>query len=576
MLSAISLRNFVLIDRMDLEPGEGFTALTGETGAGKSIILDALGVALGEAAERRFIRAGHGQASVTLEFALGADHPVWLDLEDNGMDAERQDVLTLKRVIRANGPARGFINDQPVGTALLKRVGSRLVEIHAQHAAAALLRESVHRELLDQFAGHDGELDACAKAWERLQAMRAAADALRESEADRSSRLAALTAEIEALSDLAPMVGEADALASRRTRLMQAERVSVQLGEIKTALTDGDVVGILGRAARQLDQAARLAGYEDSEAGLEARAAAEAFERGLIEVQEGERALAALAVGAVEDPNALEAAEARLFALRAAARRHGVEPDALPAILDTHMAELAALDGIGADLKQTEEAEREALARWHAAAETLTIGRKAAAKRLENAVAAELKPLKLGRTRFRAAISPLADTRIGPSGANAVTFEIETNPGAGFGPLSKVASGGEMARLSLALKCALAGSGPASVLIFDEADQGVGGAVAAAIGERLARLGRDRQVFAITHSPQVAAAGAGQWSVSKTAPRKGLSRTQVNGLDSQGRTEEIARMLAGLEVTPEARAAAERLLEDTCQASPRQKNRSRR
>lgn len=570
MLCAISLRNFVLIDRLDLEPGTGFTALTGETGAGKSIILDAMGVALGEPAERRFIRAGEAQATVTLAFSLAGDHPVWTQLEEDGVEVERNEVLTLKRVIRESGPARSFVNDQPVGSALLRRIGQDLVEIHAQHAASSLMNVSAHRELLDQFAGHGRELAACAAAWQAFQERREAASALRLSERERASRMAELESEVDALSALAPVAGEAEALAARRAGLMHAERVSGQIEEVAKALLEGDVSGILGRAARQLEQISRLAGFEDSDMGREARGAAEAFERSLIEVQEAERALAALELGALADPGTLEAAETRLFALRAAARRHGVEPDGLPQILTDHEEQLASLQRIGTDLKQAEEAEREARARWHAAAEVLSNGRKAAARRLETAVAAELKPLKLGRTRFRVAIEALDEARYGAAGCDSIRFEVETNAGSGFGPLSKVASGGEMARLSLALKCALVGTGRAGTLVFDEADQGVGGAVAAAIGERLARLGADRQVFAITHSPQVAAAARDQWSVSKSAPRKGAARTEVNGLDTAGRTEEIARMLAGVEVTPEARAAAERLLEETCQAARNQ------
>lgn len=570
MLCAISLRNFVLIDRLDLEPGGGFTALTGETGAGKSIILDAMGVALGAPAERRFIRAGQAQATVTLAFSLSADHPVWTELEDNGVEVGRDEVLTLKRVIRAAGPVRSLVNDQPVGSALLRRIGQGLVEVHAQHASSSLMSVSAHRDLLDQFAGHGRELEACASAWQSFQERREAASALRISEKERTGRMAEVASEVEALSALAPVAGEAEALAARRTCLMHAERVSGHIAEVAQALAEGDVSGILGRATRQLEQISRLAGFEDSDMGREARGAAEAFERSLIEVQEAERALAALELGAVEDPGALEAAEVRLFALRAAARRHGVEPDALPQVLAEHEEQLSALQRIETDLKQAEEAERDALARWHAASEVLSNGRKAAARRLETAVAAELKPLKLGSTRFRVAIEPLEEARSGALGYNSIRFEVETNAGSGFGPLSKVASGGEMARLSLALKCALAGTGRAGTLVFDEADQGVGGAVAAAIGERLARLGADRQVFAITHSPQVAAAARDQWSVSKSAPRKGTARTEVNGLDTAGRTEEIARMLAGLEVTPEARAAAERLLEETCQAARNQ------
>ena len=569
MIIALSIRNLLLVDRLDLEPAEGFTALTGETGAGKSIILDALALALGGQADRGLIRAGEEQASITVAFAVPPGHPVWAQLGEAGLEACPDEALTFKRILKTSGPARAYINDQPVSAGLLAEVSDGLVEIHGQHAASALLRPGMHQVLLDQFAGNERLLEACRTAWTRLVDAREKVEGLAEADTQQAERRESLQADLNRLDDLSPQAGEATRLGAQRARLMQAERVSGQLTEAASALADGEVADILGRAARAMDQITRLAGFEDGEAGAEARAAASALERALIEVQEGERAIAALTSGITEDPEALDNIEARLFALRAAARKHAVEADLLPDLAARLQADLDALDCVGEALAKARAAEREALAAWHGAAEALSTARKAASTRLEKAVLAELKPLKLERTRFRARVDALEDGRGGPTGRDRIAFEVETNAGTGFGRIDKVASGGELARISLALKCALAATGEAGVLIFDEADQGVGGAVAAAIGERFSRLGAARQVFAVTHSPQVAATADTQWAISKTAPKSGLGRTRVNRLDSLQRTEEIARMLAGADITPEARAAARRLLEDTCPARPR-------
>ncbi|MEM1105378.1 MAG: DNA repair protein RecN [Pseudomonadota bacterium] len=572
MLNALSLRNFVLIDRMCLETGAGFTSLTGETGAGKSIILDALGVALGGPAERRFIRAGADEASVTAEFQLPPQHPLWGKLADIGVGQGCDEPLTLRRVLRRTGPARAFVNDEPVATALVRRLAADLVEIHGQNAASALASPAKHLHLLDQFAGHEGALAECASAWREFEAARDVASRLKARRAEEDALIEELSGQVEALEALDPQSGEIEALAAERSRLMQAERVREHVGDVVESLADLDVAGLLGRATRCLEHVAGLPGYEDGAAVL----ARDGFERASIELYEAEHALAGLADMACGDPKALDAAEGRLFALRAAARRHGVDPDALPAVLADARAELESFQSAARELAEAEACEREARARWHGAAERVSQGRTAAARRLERAVKRELPPLKLERARVRVRVEAVPEARFGPSGRDRVEIEVETNPGAGFGPLSKVASGGEMARLSLALTCALAGAGSVGVLIFDEVDHGVGGSVAAAVGERLSRLGGRRQVFAITHSPQVAAAADAQWSVSKSSPRKGGARTRVLGLDRCGRTEEIARMLAGVEVTPEARAAAERLLEDTCHSQTRTRSRSRR
>lgn len=560
MLLSVSIRDFVLISRLDLSPGEGFTALTGETGAGKSIILDAIALALGGPADRGVIRAGAEQASVAAEFDVARDHPVWALLTGQGVAAQAGETLTLKRVVRAQGPARGFINDQPVSASLLAEAGDLLVEIHGQHAASSLMRPSSHRRLLDQFAGNEALLAECAAAWQALDAARAERARLKAEQDTAREAREWLVASVEELERLAPQKGEAERLSEERMRLMQAERIQEAVAEAEEALAKGGSETALGKAARAAERICRLPGFESGEGPLAetARAAAEAIERALIEVREAELAVARLAA-LPEASGDLDAVEARLFALRAAARKYGGEAELLPARLEVLRGRLDLVEAGDAGLKAAEAAESAARARWHGAAHRLTQARMGAAGRLEAAIAAELKPLKLGRATIRVALVPLAEEEAGAAGAERVEFEAETNPGAGFGALRKVASGGELARVSLALKCALAEAGSAGTLIFDEADQGVGGAVAAAIGERFEHLARTRQVFAVTHSPQVAAAADNHWLIEKL-PEAG--ETQLSLLDACGRREEIARMLSGAEITDEARAAAGRLMED--------------
>lgn len=558
MILSFSIRDFVLIDRLDIEPGSGFTALTGETGAGKSIILDALSVAMGHGSDRAMIRAGQDQSTVAVEFSPPVNHPVWAALVESGIDASPDEALTLKRVLRRAGPARAFLNDQPVSAALLSEIGDFLVEIHGQHAASSLMKPSSHRHLLDLFAGNEALLEACASAYGLMAEARAKREELEAEHARAIEQRDWLSEAVDELSALGPREGEAAQLTERRTLLMQSERVTEAVREAETVLDESGVEDALARAARATDRICRLPGFEASEDALPvaARAAAEAVERALIETREAANAIGQLERLIDHDSAELDSAEARLFALRAAGRKHNCDPDLLPDML-VSLSERLDLVEAGEDaLKAARKAEASARADWHQAAGKLSDARKAAASRLEKAIAKELKPLKLGSSVIRVSISPLEEGEGGPSGIDRVEFDAETNPGAGFGPLRKIASGGELARVSLALKCALAEAGSALTLIFDEADQGVGGAVAAAIGERLISLGQSRQVFAITHSPQVAASAAAQWLVEK-----GAGGSRIRGLDDSSRQEEIARMLSGAEVTAEARAAAGRLLE---------------
>lgn len=574
MLIALSIRSFVLIDRLDLEPGDGFTALTGETGAGKSIILDALGLALGGGAERRYVRAGTDRARVVAEFAPPPDHPVWSLLEEADLALDRRETLTLARTVAASGPSRAHVNDQPVSVGLLSRVGSLLVEIHGQHAAAGLLKPSSHRDLLDRYAGNDALRAACADAWTVYCAARDRRARLAEERAEAEAERARLEADLADLEALAPEVGEVALLEAERTGLVHQERICEGLDTARSALDDGDVDAALARAARAAERIRALPGLTEAGGGLAAasEAAAGALERALIEVEEARRALADLGAATGQESGRLDAVERRLHALRTASTRQGVPVEALAQRqLDLRERLDLVVDGDRA-LAEAAAAETAARADWRSAADRLSTARKAAAGRLEQAVAEELAPLRMARTRLRVALTPLDDTESGSRGIDRVAFEVETNPGAGFGPLKQIASGGELARFSLAMACALAEAGGSAVQVFDEADQGVGGAVAAAIGERLARLGTRRQVFAVTHSPQVAAAARGQWRIAKQEAGKGLGRTDVQGLDDRERLEEIARMLSGADVTPEARGAAARLLEVGCR-SPSPSNR---
>ncbi len=573
MITALSISNFVLIDRLNLDASMGFTGLTGETGAGKSIILDALGMLLGLRPAKRFVRSGARQATIIAEFDVCADHHVWQALEALGIGVTCDETLILKRVIPAIGSARSYINGQSLSAASLAEIGRNLIEIHSQHAASDLLKPSYHRDMLDRFAGNGALLEAYSAAWQSLTDARAHREAL-EAKIQRASEdrelLAHMVGELEAL---APVPGEAAQLASERSRRMQSGRIIETVGDALEALERGEADTLLASTAAALERLSVLPGFDqdtDDDLPRALHIAAETFERASIETQEAVEALRALSRVAVRDDKALEAVEARLFALKAAARKYQVEPDDLGAKHEALRSELALIDAGEAGLAAARAKETDAAARWRTKADQLSRARKAAAKRMQRAVMEELVPLKLGGARLQINIAPLPEGQADAKGNDSVMLEVETNPGAGFAPLHKIASGGELARFSLALKCAAAeAGGGVPTLIFDEADQGVGGAVAAAIGERLVRLSHDRQVFAVTHSPQVAAAAQTQWRIEKSNARvskskkssKTLGKTHARVLDAETRLEEIARMLSGSKVTPEARAAASRLLE---------------
>lgn len=558
MLTALSIANIVLIERLDLEFDSGLGVLTGETGAGKSILLDSLGLALGMRADTGLVRQGADRAQVTASFAPPAPGtPLAVLLADNDIALEPGEPLLVRRTLRADGGSRAFLGDQPCSAALLREVGGYLVEIHGQHDDRGLLAPAGHRALLDAYARADtGAVAAAHRAWraaeDKLAAARAALD---EAERDREW-LDHCVAELQAL---APRPGEETELAEARASMQKGERIAGDLATILEAF-DGSDGGpaLLRGAARRLD---RLAGDHP----LLAEALAN-LDRAIIDADEAEAKLHEAARAMEYDPDRLEAAETRLFELRALARKHGVQPDELPRLTLDLAARLDAIEGGGAGLAKLEAAVRDTAAAYTHAATALSNQRTKAAARRDAAVAGELVPLKLDAARFQTLVEPLPAERWGPDGIDRVEFLISTNPGAPFAPLAKIASGGELSRFILALKVALAEEGGADTIIFDEIDRGVGGAVASAIGERLARLakgtagGAGKQLLAVTHSPQVAAKGAAHFLIAKSSEGT-VTRTGVRALDDAGRREEIARMLSGAEVTEEARAQAERLLE---------------
>lgn len=563
MLTVLSIRDFVLVRALDLDLGAGFTALTGETGAGKSILLQALGFALGGRAKSDVVRSGASDASVIAVFEAAPDHPVRALLAQKGLSAPAGEPLVFRRTAKRGGSARGFLNDQPVSAGFLAEAGGLLADIHGQHEGVGLLDVAKHRQLLDAQAGCGALLTEVAQAWSQW---RCAAEARTALDA-RLSRAAAertwLSHALEELDALDPEAGESARLALSRAAMQSSERVAEAIGGAAAQLTKANVETAIANASRALSRTLGLPGLTGEGAGsdlsLRVRAAIEALERALIEAGEARSLLDRAAEACDFSPAALEASETRLFALRAAARKHDVDPDQLAGLRQRMRAQLDEIEQSDSALAAAEAAERAARTAYLAAAARLTARREAAARKLAKSVMAELAVLKLEKARFRAAVTPKPEAEAGPSGLDEIGFEIETVAGAGFAPLARIASGGELARISLALAVCLAGASPVGTMVFDEADVGVGGAVAAAIGERLARLGVDRQVLAITHSPQVAAAAARQWRIARSEAQGGPSAS-IDRLAPKERREEIARMLSGAKVTREARAAADRLL----------------
>ena len=551
MLTALSIRDVVLIETLDLEFGPGLGVLTGETGAGKSILLDSLGLALGARADSGLVRNGQAQAVVSVSFDVPEGHPVHSLLDEGGIHVEPGEPVTIRRIVKADGGSRALVNDQAVSVGLLRDLGGLLVEIHGQHDDRGLLNARGHRALLDIYGGIDTRVaEAAYRGWREAEEKLAAAQAdLHHAERDREY----LEHAVAELTALAPQAGEEEELASMRANMQKGARLAEDIAAA-AALLEGSEGGLaqLRQAARRLD---RIADEHDKLA--EALAA---IDRAVIEASEAEDRLSEAADAMAYDPARLEEAEARLFDLRAMARKHRVECDALPALAEEMAAKLGAIQAGGEGLAVLERQVAEHRGAYEDAAAELSRLRTEAAARLDAAVAAELAPLKLDAAKFRTVIEKLAEGQWSARGKDRVEFEIATNPGAPFAPLAKIASGGELSRFILALKVALAERGGVATMIFDEIDRGVGGAVASAIGERLHRLAQGAQVLVVTHSPQVAARGGQHYFIEKSHDGT-VTRTGVQALDSARRREEIARMLSGAEVTDEARAQARRLLE---------------
>jgi DNA repair protein RecN (Recombination protein N) len=551
MLLALTIRDVVLIDRLSLAFRPGLCVLTGETGAGKSILLDALGLALGRRADAGLVRPGAEQSVVTAEFAVMRDHPAAAVLDAAGIAVDLSGAIVVRRMLGADGRSRAFVNDEPTSVALLRELGDSLVEIQGQGEQHGLFDPATHRDLLDALA--DTDIDSLRAAWRAWSTARDDAEEAARGLAAGRAQEELLRHEHAELEALAPEADEEERLTARRVLLQNAERLGETIVEAIGEI-DGERGALAGlaRALRRLTRAAdRAQGLLDG--------AIAAAERAAAETEDALAALSATARALELDPGALEQVEERLFSLRAIARKHSVTVADLPLLHEKITERLAQLD---AGAENAIAAERKSAAmreQFIAVAEMVSKTRERAAKKLDAAVAAELKPLRLDKARFRTVLTPLAEADWSEHGKERVNFEVATNPGAPFGPLTRIASGGELSRFMLALKLVLAGVSSVPTLIFDEVDSGIGGAVAAAVGERLQRLGASLQVLVITHSPQVAARGAHHWRIEKLEAQRSAV-TRVEELNPDTRQEEIARMLSGSTITAEARAAAASLI----------------
>ncbi|MEE8352736.1 MAG: DNA repair protein RecN [Rhodospirillales bacterium] len=552
MLTTLSIRDVVLIGRLDLFFEAGLSVLTGETGAGKSILLDSLGLVLGMRADARLLRHGTEQASVTAAFDLAPDHVVLARLKELGTAGDDGE-LVLRRVLGKDGRSKAFINDQPVSVQLLREIGDDLVEVHGQFENQRLLKEAAHRPLLDSYGGLGYTVekvkDAYAEWTLATKTLEQVVAVLETALSDRDY----LSHALDELKALDPQAGEEKDLASKRLLMMNAEKLLEAMNAAATALGGDGAQAKLDTALGHLERVADKADGRLAET-------IEALSRALSEAAEADALLQGVAASLEMDPNALETSEERLFALRAQARKHNVAVDDLARLMDDLHAQVQAIEDGDAHLAQLAVLEKKARAAYIQAAEKLTGQRQKAAAKMDKAMAGELAPLKLDKAKFSTIIEALSEDGWGPHGLDKVAFQVATNPGAPPGPLGKISSGGELARFMLALKAVLAGADPVPTLVFDEVDSGVGGAVAAAVGERLAGLAAGSQVLVVTHSPQVAARGEHHWRVSKSDKGPAVLTT-VAPLDAAARKEEIARMLAGAKVTDEARAAADSLLE---------------
>ena len=551
MLTHISIRNFVLIEKLDLEFSDGLTVLTGETGAGKSIILDALGLALGARSEKGLVREPAKTGTVTVRFEPPFDHPVFAILTEQDMASEGE--IVLRRAFQPDGRSRGYVNDEPVGITLLKRIGNTLVEVHGQMDQHGLMDTKTHTQLLDIVGEHQPQLrelhDAFDK-WVELNSRRS--HVFEQAERNRGER-EHLAFRLEDLTRLSPEPGEERRLSDERLRLQNREKFLDVLHEADEALGGADgALAKLGAVQRRID---RSADFVRTELGL----VHDAIERALIEAGEAHDVIQTQLSQPEGGMQLLDEVEDRLFALREASRKYRVGVDQLDGLLEETR---RAVEGLDDSVNELESLDKQLASAWQdveQAAAKLSKLRKSTSNRLVKAIEGEFAPLKLDRARFRVRFQDAEPETAGKQGFERAVFEISTNPGQGFGPLGKIASGGELSRLMLALKVVLARTQTTHSMVFDEVDSGVGGATAAAVGERLARLAREQQVLVVTHAPQVAARADHHLIVAKHASARSTD-VGVDILQEDGRLDEIARMISGETVTKEARSAASALL----------------
>ena len=560
MLAALTVRDIVLIEGAALEFAPGLNVLTGETGAGKSILLDALGLAAGGRG-RAAVRPGATQGSATAVFEPPASSPAHVLLGEQSIPVENE--IVLRRTLAADGRTRAFVNDEPVGVALLRDVGSMLVEVHGQTDDRGLFDASTHRGVLDAFGRHDALLRETADAYATFAQARDEVAAVRSAAAAAAADADYINHAVKELTELAPLEGEEAKLSADRALLMNASRIA---DDVQAA---AELLGGERGAGTQISLALKRLSRMSAEARQASASAEQALDQAYNALEDGRRELDSLASRLDFEPGQLEKTEDRLHDLHAAARKYSVTPDGLPGVLKDFTKKRDALDTSGEKMKLADAALAKARDVYLEVAARLSKSRRLAARKLESAVAAELAPLKLSHAKFRVALESLDEATAGAGGMERVAFEVATLEGAAFGSLAKIASGGELARFSLALKVALAEASPPAALVFDEVDRGVGGAVADAVGERLQRLAQTTQVLLVTHSPQVAARAERHFRITRSG-----DKTRVVLLDDTAREEEVARMLSGAVVTDEARAAAHRLIAEALNPAPKKRKRA--
>lgn len=555
MIVSLMIKDIVLIDRLQMNFEDGLCVLSGETGAGKSILLSGIGLAIGARGGKELIRHGKDQGSVAVELEISEDHKVWQLLDEQGLDYEYGQII-LRRIITKDGRSRAFINDQSVSASFLRAVGENLIEIHGQHDERGLLNPSGHRHLLDDFGGYEKLLEKVRKNYRVLCDLKTKLKIEQEKLKLAKSDEDYIKHNLEELEQLNPAVGEEEELAKERTKMMQGENLAEGLGGLLgKLLSDKGVDAVLRATLRKIERmSAQAPGLLDD--------VSESIDRAANETSEGISQLEAIIRDLEFNPYDLENTEERLFALRAAARKHNCLPDGLVALRGEFEHKLGALKFSDEEVQRLIDEVEKAQVIFEQNVVKLSGERKKAATLLDSQVGKELPALKMDKAEFMTYLEPLDCGSWNAEGGERVDFQVSTNPGAPFGGLIKIASGGELSRFILALKVVLARKTSVATLIFDEIDQGVGGAVANAVGERLAELAKKAQILVITHSPQVAARGKSHWLINKNSEgNSGSVTTAVTTLENESRREEIARMLAGAEVTNEARAAADNLLD---------------